>query len=66
MLTELEKDFWEHVQNELPPALDGSTASEKFLADRFPDSIPKSKIELPEITPCDLIVQIVDDFVLMK
>ncbi len=48
MLTELEKDFWKHVQNELPPALDGSTASEKFLAERFPDSIPKSKIELPE------------------
>ncbi len=48
MLTELENDFWEHVQNELPPALDGSSASEKFLAERFPDSIPKSKIELPE------------------
>lgn len=48
MLTELEKDFWEHVQNELPPALDGSSASEKFLSERFPDSIPKSKIELPE------------------
>ena len=32
MLTELEKDFWEHVENEVPPALDGSTASEKFLA----------------------------------
>ncbi len=48
MLIELENDFWEHVQNELPPALDGSTASEKFLEERFPDSIPKSKIELPE------------------
>lgn len=48
MLTELENDFWEHVQNELPPALDGSSASEKFLAERFPDSVPKSKIELPE------------------
>ncbi|MDE5859903.1 MAG: YqaJ viral recombinase family protein, partial [Oscillospiraceae bacterium] len=48
MLIELEKDFWEHVENELPSVLDGSTASEKFLAERFPDSIPKSKIELPE------------------
>lgn len=48
MLIELEKNFWEHVQNEIPPALDGSSASEKFLAERFPDSIPKSKIELPE------------------
>lgn len=48
MLIELENDFWEHVENELPPALDGSDASAKFLAERFPDSIPKSKIELPE------------------
>ena len=48
MLIELEKDFWEHVQNNLPPPLDGSEASAKFLAERFPDSIPKSKIKLPE------------------
>ena len=48
MLIKLEKDFWEHVENEVPPALDGSDASAKFLAERFPDSIPKSKIELPE------------------
>lgn len=48
MLIELEKDFWEHVQNKLPPPLDGSEAYAKFLAERFPDSIPKSKIELPE------------------
>ena len=48
MLIELEKDFWEHVQNNLPPPLDGSEASAKFLAERFPDSIPKSKIELPK------------------
>ncbi len=48
MLITLEKDFWEHVQNGLPPALDGSSASAKFLAERFPESVPKSKIELPE------------------
>ncbi len=48
MLITLENDFWEHIQNGLPPALDGSSASEKFLAERFPESIPKSKIELPE------------------
>ena len=48
MLIELERDFWEHVQNNLPPPLDGSEASAKFLAERFPDSIPKSKIKLPE------------------
>ncbi|MCM1525451.1 MAG: YqaJ viral recombinase family protein [Ruminococcus sp.] len=48
LLTELEKDFWEHVQKEIPPALDGSEASEKFLSEHFPNSIPKSEIELPE------------------
>jgi len=48
MLIALEKDFWEHVQNGLPPALDGSSASEKFLAERFPESVPKSQITLPE------------------
>ncbi len=48
MLITLESDFWGHVQNGLPPALDGSSASEKILAERFPESIPKSKIELPE------------------
>jgi len=30
-----------------PPSLDGSDASAKFLSQRFPDSIPLSKIELP-------------------
>ncbi len=48
MLITLESDFWEHVQNGLPPALDGSDASAKFLAERFPKCVPKSKIELPE------------------
>ena len=47
MLINLEADFWEHVQNLTPPPLDGSDASAKFLAERFPNSTPRSKIELP-------------------
>jgi len=47
-LIHLERDFWEGVLSNTPPPLDGSDASAKFLSERFPDSIPKSKIELPE------------------
>ena len=48
MLTSLESDFWAHIQSETPPALDGSDASAKFLSERFPTSIPKSQIALPD------------------
>lgn len=48
MLIELEKNFWKHVQNDIPPQLDGSKASAEFLAECFPNSISQSKIELPE------------------
>lgn len=48
MLIRLEADFWEHIRNDTPPPIDGSEASEKFLADRFPDSVPKSRIALPD------------------
>ena len=48
MLIELESDFWEHVQSMTPPPLDGSSASAKFLAERFPNSIAKSRIVLPD------------------
>jgi len=47
MLIQLEENFWHHVQELTPPPMDGSAASAKFLADRFPDSIPKSQITLP-------------------
>lgn len=56
MLVELEADFWNHVQMNTPPAMDGSAASARFLAERFPDSIPKSQIVLPD-TAADLIQQ---------
>ena len=48
MLIELESDFWDHVQNMTPPPLDGSDASAKFLSARFPSSVPKSHIILPD------------------
>jgi putative phage-type endonuclease len=48
MLIRLETEFWELVQTNTPPSLDGSDASVKFLSKRFPDSVPLSKIELPD------------------
>ena len=56
MLIELEAAFWNHVQDVTPPPLDGSEASAKFLSERFPDSVPKSQIALPD-TAVDLLAQ---------
>lgn len=56
MLVKLESDFWSHVQDGTPPPLDGSSASAKFLSERFPDSIPQSQIILPD-SAADLILQ---------
>jgi putative phage-type endonuclease len=56
MLVSLESDFWEHVQNGEPPPLDGTDATVKFLAERFPDSTPQSCIALPT-TATELIKQ---------
>lgn len=56
MLIQLEGDFWDHVQAAVSPPLDGSEASAKFLNERFPNSVPKSKIELPD-TAVELIRQ---------
>ena len=56
MLIELETAFWNYVQDRTPPPLDGSEASAKFLSKRFPDSIPKSQIELPDMA-ADLLAQ---------
>ena len=48
MLIKLESDFWEHVTSCVPPPLDGSAASAKFLAERFPNSKADSQINLPD------------------
>ena len=56
MLIDLEKNFWNHVQTNTPPPMDGSDASARFLAERFPDSVPKSQITLPD-TAAELLQQ---------
>lgn len=47
MLIQLESEFWDYVQSNVPPPLDGSEASAKFLSERFPDSVPSSQVQLP-------------------
>lgn len=56
MLINLEENFWNCVQTNTPPPMDGSEASAKFLAERFPDSVPKSQITLPD-TAAELLAQ---------
>ena len=56
MLLELETEFWAHVRDGTPPSLDGSNASARFLAERFPSSVPASQIALPD-TAAELIQQ---------
>ena len=56
MLIELESEFWRCVQTNVPPKIDGSDASAKFLNERFPSSIPHSKIMLPK-EAVDLIIK---------
>lgn len=56
MLIELEENFWNHVLDLTPPSVDGSKASAKFLAERFPNSTPKSQIQLPD-TAAELLAQ---------
>jgi len=56
MLVQLEANFWEHVKSGTPPPLDGSDLSTRFLSERFPNSIPKSQITLPD-TATTLLMQ---------
>ena len=48
MLIQLEGEFWDFVQQNTPPNIDGSEASARFLSMRFPNSVPLSKIALPD------------------
>jgi len=48
MLIELESEFWDRVQSNIPPELDGSDASAKFIKEHFPDSVPESIVTLPD------------------
>lgn len=47
-LITIEKNFWnDHVLKQIPPAFDGSEASVDLLKALYPESVPKSEIELP-------------------
>ena len=48
MLVEREENFWKHVQECIPPQLDGSAASAQFLAQKFASAVPKSQTMLPD------------------
>jgi putative phage-type endonuclease len=56
MLIQLETEFWDKVQTGMPPTLDGSEASAKFLSRLYPDSVPDTTIQLPH-TAMSLIKQ---------
>lgn len=56
MLIRLEQSFWEHVQSNTPPPLDGSEAASQLLDKLYPSSKPESKITLPD-EALDLIME---------
>lgn len=46
MIIQLEKDFWSLVEAKTPPALDGSSAAEKYLKERYKEVEENKSIEL--------------------
>lgn len=46
-LIKIETDFWTHVENKLPPAIDASEASSALLSTMFPAAEPDSRVDLP-------------------
>jgi putative phage-type endonuclease len=47
MIILAEMDFWKnHVEKKVPPALDGSSAAEKYLKERYSNPTPYSEINL--------------------
>lgn len=47
MLVDLEGEFWRHVQERVPPPVDGSDATRDVLARVFPDAVAGKTVELP-------------------
>ncbi|MFC3883782.1 YqaJ viral recombinase family protein [Bacillus songklensis] len=46
-IIEQEKHFWEyHVMQNIPPAIDGSSAAEQFLKERYKETNPEKTMEL--------------------
>ena len=46
VIIEAEKEFWKMVQDKTPPALDGSSAAEKYLKERCKEAEEDKSIEL--------------------
>lgn len=47
IIIDKEKDFWNNfVLKNIPPALDGSSAAEKYLKERYPEATEGTQIEL--------------------
>ncbi|MGG7143576.1 YqaJ viral recombinase family protein [Clostridium nigeriense] len=46
MIIEAEKNFWKMVQDKTPPSLDGSSAAEKYLKEKYKESEEDKSIEL--------------------
>lgn len=45
-IIEQEREFWTRVENKTPPTLDGSSAAEKYLNEKFINSDPTSEVLL--------------------
>ena len=56
MLVPFEEAFWNYVQGNTPPPLDGSDASAKYLSERFAGCVTGSRIALPD-SAADLLTQ---------
>ena len=56
MIIRYERDFWAHVQDDIPLPPDGSKACSEYIKRRYPNSIPLSQIKLPN-SAADLIRQ---------
>lgn len=46
MIIEAEKDFWKKVQDKTPPALDGSSAAENYLKEKYKQAESEKAVEL--------------------
>ena len=62
LLIQLEENFWvNHVQANVPPETDGSSASGELLKRLYPTGKPNSSIELPESA-----LQLIDEYEMAK
>lgn len=46
MIIEIEKSFWKMVEDKTPPALDGSSAAEKYLKEKYKEAETDKSVEL--------------------